>query len=177
MVPLDSLGDARAPRYSGFRRSLCAFVYGSLTLCAAPSQTLPLARYIPDGGPTTPPQKPGTVWAGPRSLTATWGVSVDFLSCGYLDISVPRVRPACAVTAMRPPGFPIRTSPDHRVLARSPKLIAGSCVLHRFLLPRHPPHALEYFITKTLQCHLSRSPKQATPESDTASTRPSIFAF
>ena len=33
-------------------------------------------------------------WASPRSLVATWGISVDFFSSGYLDISVPRVRPA-----------------------------------------------------------------------------------
>ena len=30
--------------------------------------------------------------AGPRSLAATGGVSVDILSSGYLDVSVPRVR-------------------------------------------------------------------------------------
>ena len=30
--------------------------------------------------------------AGPRSLAATGGVSVDVLSSGYLDVSVPRVR-------------------------------------------------------------------------------------
>ena len=93
--------------------------------------------------PTTPPQKPGTVWALPRSLAATDGVSFDFLSSGYLDVSVPQVGPlsgdACA------PGFPIRTSPVHRVLARSPKLFAGSYVLHRLQLPRHPPCALSSF--------------------------------
>ena len=31
-------------------------------------------------------------WPGPRSLAATDGVSVDVLSYGYLDVSVPRVR-------------------------------------------------------------------------------------
>ena len=31
-------------------------------------------------------------WPGPRSLVTTSGVSVDVLSSGYLDISVPRVR-------------------------------------------------------------------------------------
>jgi hypothetical protein len=31
------------------------------------------------------------------------------------------------------------------VLARSPRLIAGSYVLHRLLLPRHSPYALTYF--------------------------------
>ena len=31
-------------------------------------------------------------WAGPRSLAATEGISVDFSSSGYLDVSVPQVR-------------------------------------------------------------------------------------
>src|SRR5690606_7372233 len=31
-------------------------------------------------------------WAAPRSLVATGGISVDFFSSGYLDISVHRVR-------------------------------------------------------------------------------------
>ena len=39
-------------------------------------------------------------------------------------------------------GFPIRTSPDQRSVANSPGLIAGSYVLHRLLVPRHPPCAL-----------------------------------
>ena len=30
--------------------------------------------------------------AGPISLATTFGVSVDFLSCRYLDVSVPYVR-------------------------------------------------------------------------------------
>ena len=33
-----------------------------------------------------------TSWAAPRSLAATRGISVDFFSSGYLDVSVPRVR-------------------------------------------------------------------------------------
>ncbi len=56
------------------------------------------------------------VWASPRSLAATCGVSVDFLSCGYLDVSVPRVGSAhlciqCTVTGhdacrVAPFGYP-----------------------------------------------------------------------
>jgi hypothetical protein len=36
-------------------------------------------------------------WPGPRSLATTCGVSVDVLSSGYLDVSVPRVcfKPLC----------------------------------------------------------------------------------
>ena len=40
------------------------------------------------------------------------------------------------------PGFPIRTPPDHSSFTNSPGLIAGHNVLHRLLVPRHPPIAL-----------------------------------
>src|SRR6266705_2214719 len=40
---------------------------------------------------------------------------------------------------LRPSGFPIRKSPDQSLVADSPGLIAGSYVLHRLLVPRHPP--------------------------------------
>jgi hypothetical protein len=43
---------------------------------------------------------------------------------------------------LRPPGFPIRKSPDLSLVADSPGLIAGSYVLLRLLVPRHPPCAL-----------------------------------
>ena len=86
-------------------------------------------------------------WALPRSLAATRGISVDFFSCGYLDVSVPRVRlpgPMYSVQEywLMPVGFPIRISPDQSLVADSPKLFAGSNVLHRLQLPRHPPYAL-----------------------------------
>jgi len=68
-----------------------AFVYGGVTLYPLPSQVVPLASTVLDAGPTTPNQKPDSVWAVPRSLAATYGVSFDFLSYGYLDVSVPRV--------------------------------------------------------------------------------------
>ena len=37
----------------------------------------------------TPYQLPNMVWAGPLSLAATKGVSIDFFSSRYLDVSVP----------------------------------------------------------------------------------------
>src|SRR5699024_5839065 len=39
-------------------------------------------------------------------------------------------------------GFPIRKSPDHSSVVSFPGLIADSYVLHRLLVPRHPPIAL-----------------------------------
>lgn len=42
-------------------------------------------------------------WPGPRSLATTSGVSVDVLSSGYLDVSVPRVRFPCLWIQQRIP--------------------------------------------------------------------------
>ena len=43
----------------------------------------------------------------PRSLAATQGISVDFFSCGYLDVSVPHVRFVTIVTMTHKcAGFP-----------------------------------------------------------------------
>jgi hypothetical protein len=41
------------------------------------------------------------------------------------------------------PGFPIRTPSDQRSVDSSPRTIAASHVLHRLLVPRHPPCALD----------------------------------
>ena len=47
---------------------------------------IPPARSLNPGTPLGPP-----VWALPLSLAATQGISFDFSSSGYLDVSVPRV--------------------------------------------------------------------------------------
>jgi hypothetical protein len=66
-------------------------------------------------------------------------------------------------------GFPIRTPSDHSSVDSSPRLIAASYVLHRLLVPRHPPYALHYLqqrcsrplcnsqTTHTTQTHSSTS--------------------
>ena len=48
---------------------------------------------MPHTGPTTPGPRKAPVWANPLSLAATQGISFDFSSCRYLDVSVPRVGP------------------------------------------------------------------------------------
>jgi hypothetical protein len=45
-------------------------------------------------------------------------------------------------------GSPIRTSSDQRSVGSSPRLIAASYVLHRLLVPRHPPCALNNLATQ-----------------------------
>jgi hypothetical protein len=47
-------------------------------------------------------------------------------------------------------GFPIRKSSDLSSVDSSPRLIAASYVLHRLLVPRHPPYALKHLLTKML---------------------------
>lgn len=51
------------------------------------------------------------------------------------------------------PGFPIRKSSDHSLVIDSPRLIADSYVLLRFLVPRHPPCALKNLSHKDARVH------------------------
>jgi hypothetical protein len=59
-------------------------------------------------------------WPGPRSLATTSGVSVDVLSSGYLDVSVPRVCLLRLFIQHKIPlrvGFPIRKFTDQSLFA------------------------------------------------------------
>ena len=71
-----------------------------------------IARSYNPGCAATPP-----VWAPPRSLAATCGITVVFSSSGYLDVSVPRVGPCFRWYLFKVPGSPIRTSADQRIFA------------------------------------------------------------
>ena len=75
------------------------------------------------------------VKAGPISLATTFGISVDFFSSSYLDVSVHSVRfnsPMYSVSdTVKTVGFPIRKSADQSLFASSPQLIASYNVLHR----------------------------------------------
>src|SRR5690348_9319434 len=74
------------------------------------------------------------------------------------------------------PGFPIRTPWDHSSVDSSPRPIAASHVLHRLLVPRHPPCALSNLTTKMLASTVQFSnnatqPTHTTP-APTTTTRP-----
>ena len=129
---------------------------------------------IQDQPYNTAPDRParnhaGTVWAHPVSLAATKGVELSFLSSGYLDVSV---RP---LTFSQPiysaeddqtllwPGCPIRRSAGRRLFSASPRLIAAVHVLHRLLVPRHPPCALS-ILTETHTTSLPLCRFQGTRE-------------
>ena len=130
--------------YTGLR---LRFVYRAFTFSGAAFQRLPLRSLLAvscsfyPGGAETPP-----VWALPRSLATTCGITVVFFSCGYLDVSVPRVRLPDGMTGLLPAGLPHSDIPGSRVICTSPGLFAAYHVLLRLREPRHPPSALAYFL-------------------------------
>ena len=90
MVPPSSHGISRAPRYSGSCSLLLLFVYVTLTLSRQPSQTVRLKIRMLNAV-RTPKEFLLSVWPLPRSLATTYGISVDFSSSPYLDVSVQAV--------------------------------------------------------------------------------------
>ena len=87
------------------------------------------------------------VWPLPISLAATFGISFDFSSSAYLDVSlrrVPRVRLFIHRTLRDSSsrGFPHSEIHGSKLIYSSPWLIAVSRVLRRLLMPRHSLYAL-----------------------------------
>ena len=87
------------------------------------------------------------VWPLPRSLATTYGISVDFFSSPYLDVSVQAVPHAYLWIQHTLPeycsgGFPHSEICGSVPICGSPQLIAACRVLHRLSVPRHSPCAL-----------------------------------
>ena len=103
MVPPVSHRVSRVPRYSGSSLIRIIFrVRGSHPLWPAfPCRSAKLSyRYVsPQPRRINPP-----VWPLPRSLATTYGISVDFSSSSYLDVSVqtvPHLRLFCSTQVDR----------------------------------------------------------------------------
>ena len=83
------------------------------------------------------------VWAVPRSLAATCGITLVFFSWGYLDVSVPPVRLPFQQQddRLRRPGCPIRTPADQSVCAAPRRFsqLAASFVASESLGIPHAP--------------------------------------
>ena len=90
MVPPYSHRVSRVRRYSGFSWLLSVFAYETFTLFGGPSHVLLLTFSIPSAV-RTPKVLLLSVWPLPRSLATTCGISVDFFSSPYLDVSVQAV--------------------------------------------------------------------------------------
>jgi hypothetical protein len=95
VVPPASHGVPRAPCYSG---TLIVTEGSRFRIQGYHLLWLPFPEDFACDTFVTPYQRPqprrasSSVWAIPSSLAATDGVSVDFFSCRYLDVSVPCVR-------------------------------------------------------------------------------------
>ena len=123
-------------------------------------------------GPYNPKAAETTlVWAIPLSLATTQGITIVFSSSGYLDVSVLRVRfhSLCIqlrMTGLQPAGLPHSEIYGSMLVCSSPQLIAAYHVLHRLLMPRHPPYALTClnitFFTGNRQKHYWSTVHQAT---------------
>ena len=93
MVPPASHRVSRVRRYSGSSRTTFPFGYGAITRYGRPSHTVllvPVAKKL-----STTPEDKSSGLPSSRSLATTSGISVDFSSSPYLDVSVqavPRVR-------------------------------------------------------------------------------------
>ena len=88
-----------------------------------------------------------SVWPLPRSLATTSGISVDFSSSPYLDVSVQAVPYQLLwihkrLTEYCSAGFPHSEIPGSMAAFASPRLIVDRYVLHRLPMPRHSPCAL-----------------------------------
>ena len=90
MVPPSSHGIPRVPRYSGYHAPTLTFEYGTLTLFGLPSHAV-LLVFVVFKVVRTPKALLLSVWPLPRSLATTYGISVDFFSSPYLDVSVQAV--------------------------------------------------------------------------------------
>ena len=90
MVPPYSHRVSRVRRYSGYSSRILAFVYGTVTLFGLLSHTVPLT-FVLLVAVQTPKVFLLSVWPLPRSLATTCGISVDFSSSPYLDVSVQAV--------------------------------------------------------------------------------------
>ena len=111
-----------------------------------PSHVLLLTFSIPSAV-RTPKVLLLSVWPLPRSLATTCGISVDFFSSPYLDVSVQAVPHICLfdsayVTKITLSGFPHSDISGSQLICSSPQLIAVSHVLLRLSVPRHSPCAL-----------------------------------
>ena len=90
MVPPSSHRVSRVRRYSGYSWPLCPFAYVTLTLFRWPSHAILLSLNL-HVAVRTPEVLLPPVWPLPRSLATTSGISVDFFSSPYLDVSVQAV--------------------------------------------------------------------------------------
>ena len=119
---------------------LSRFEYETFTLFGWPFQVILLRSILLCHGPY-PINISVMVWPLPLSLATTRGISFDFSSSRYLDVSVPGVPlvKLCIHLTIPFGVFPHSEICGSKLICSSPQLIAACHVLHRLLMPRHSP--------------------------------------
>ena len=158
MVSADSRRVSRAPRYSGI-----GFESRPLSLTRLSRSMAPLSRGLQLAAglvtlllPTLQPRwnpKVTPVWAVPISLATTFGIEFLSFPPGTEMVHFPGFARAhlwiqWAVRRFYRRGLPHSEIPGSKPACGSPGLIAACHVLHRLLLPRHPPCALSSLTIK-----------------------------
>ena len=147
MVPPTSHKVSRVSWYSGSRSLSIDFAYEAFTLSGRLSQN----RSAIESTHLLRSITPACTHAGLGSFHFARRYSgnrmFSFSSSGYLDVSVPRVPYAWlwihhTVTEVCSARFPHSEISGSKDICSSPLLIAAYHVLHRLLVPRHPPYAL-----------------------------------
>ena len=130
-------------RVPDYHRLWCDFPDTSARISLAMSQSY---------NPT--PAETGVVWAAPRSLATTGGITFCFLFLLVLRCFSSQRSPHYLVVMVsrQDTGLPHSDILGSRVACTSPKLFAACDVLHRLPEPRHPPYALNCFRRHATQC-------------------------
>ena len=105
---------------------------------------------------STPNYRSNSVWPSSISLAATLEIEFSFSSCRYLDVSVHDVPSItlwihAIVTELFSAGFPHSDICGSLDICSLPQLFAAYHVLHRLLVPRHPPYALLRLIISSFE--------------------------
>ena len=179
MVPPDSHRITRVLWYSGYKTGgACVFVYGAITRYGPAFQQCSTN--------TTLCNSLAGLWpcqSCPTTIQAATPIRLHHLNFGLFPVRSPLLResllislppgtemfhfPGCAlptlciqvgVTWLHHAGLPHSEIFGSTLARSSPKLIAAGHVLHRRLMPRHPPYALiRLTIHLLLRCMIQRS--------------------
>ena len=103
----------------------CCFMFLQVLRCFSSFITTISQSYYPTNAETI------VVWAVPRSLATTGGITVVLCSYRYLDVSVPCVCIPEGIIHLQCIGLPHSEICGSRVICTYPQLIAAYHVLHR----------------------------------------------
>ncbi len=151
MVLPDSDGIPRVPPYSGSTATALRFAYGTVTPYGRPFQTVLLAMF---GliGVLQPQSKTGlgsSRFARRYSGNRFFFLFLRVLRC-FSSPGLPLTGYVFTRQSHYRAGFPHSEISGSTLTYSSPEHIGVGSVLHRLLVPRHPPCALHYLIAMKL---------------------------